>query len=304
MNKVFERLSNFRPRMLPSAMAALIAIGATMDLLTSGRSESYPPLLVCLLYAAAFISLCLVVWAFVRLMKSIDPKRRVSDKLHQSALTARLADDHAYRIRMTGYASLVLNVLLALSKAVAGWYSSSDWLIVLAAYYAVLCLTRFWVLERTRRADAEADERVRLRKEWQTFRICGLLLIVLTAVLQGVVIKIVKDDSAFSYQGTLIFVAAMYDFYCLISAIVYMVKTRGKHTPATVAVKAISLATSLVAMLSLQTAMFASFGAQGGTDRTGRQLMNTVTGSAVCVLLLATGIIMVVQSAKKLAASA
>lgn len=120
----------------------------------------------------------------------------------------------------------------------------------------------------------------------------------MTAALQGLVILIVREGQGFIYHGTLIFAVALYDFYCLTRAVVYMIRTRKKHGPVLVSIKTFSFASALVAMLSLQTAMFASFGRN--LELSLRQFMNALTGSAVCLILLIVGIFMVVGANKRL----
>ena len=109
---------------------------------------------------------------------------------------------------------------------------------------------------------------------------------------------IVKEGNGFRYHGYLIFVVALYDFYCLTTSIVYLLKNRKAHSPAIMAIKYISLATSLVSMLSLQTAMFASFGEEMPLEE--QQLMNLMTGTAVCGILVVLGIAMVMVANKRL----
>lgn len=293
MKKLWNRICAFRPRLL-FAVASLYCAVASMQ-------DRIPGIVIYAVYAAAFVSLTLAVWAIVDAFQSGNPVGRISEKLHTNAVSARLVDDSVYRIRVTSHLSLGLNILLALTKAVAGIYTTSIWLIVLAGYYLVLCLAKGWVLYAERKAAAEPDEHNRVRKEWRVFRLCGLMLITMTVFLQGVVIQIVRDGSSFSYRGTLIFAVALYDFYCLISSTIYMFRTRKRHNPATVAIRCIRLATSLVAMLSLQTAMFASFA--GGMPIVQQQIMNAATGTCVCLALLVIGILMVIQGNRSLSSA-
>lgn len=116
----------------------------------------------------------------------------------------------------------------------------------------------------------------------------------MTLVLFGVVVLIMKLDSKFTYHGTLIFAVAAWDFYNLTMAIIYMVRKRGKHTPIISAIKMLKFATALVSMLSLQTAMFASFG--GGTETEMKRWMNLATGSVVCLMIFGIGLYMVIQA--------
>ena len=161
----------------------------------------------------------------------------------------------------------------------------------LAGYYLVLCVTRFLILRSTRSGRPLKKGESRLAREWKTYRLCGCLLVVLSFALQGVAILIVKEGQGFRYHRYLIFAVALYDFYCLTAALVYLIRKRKIHTPAIAAIKYISLATSLVSMLSLQTAMFASFGQD--TPPETRQFMNLLTGTAVCGLLAVLGVAMV-----------
>ena len=78
-----------------------------------------------------------------------------------------------------------------------------------------------------------------------------------------------------------------------------MSKKRKKHTPSIIAIKCISFATSLVAILSLQTAMFASFG-NNSMEIEKQQFMNTITGSVVCFFLICMGLFMILLANKKI----
>lgn len=93
-------------------------------------------------YAGAAVFLSLAVWALVLLCAAKAPCVPPRDAAHRHPLLSRLYDDHAFRILWTGYGSLTVNALLALSKLAAGWWLSSQWLMVLAGYYLALCLTR------------------------------------------------------------------------------------------------------------------------------------------------------------------
>lgn len=151
-----------------------------------------------------------------------------------------------------------MNILLALAKGAAGWLTTSWWLISLSAYYLILCILKFLLLQNSRQLTKLKNQSQRVQKEWKAYRICGLLFLVMTLVLLGVVILIVSEGNQFTYGKTLIFVVALYDFTCLISSIISIFRVRKQHTPTIVAIKMIGFATALVSMLSLQTAMFAS----------------------------------------------
>ena len=300
IKKLFNQIRDFRPRLTPSTVACVVFAAASLYGAFVKWRGDIPAFLTYIVYAVAFVSLVMFIWALVHRLRHGKYIERIDEKLHTNEFTAQLVDDFEYRTRVTGWLSLNANAFMALSKAAVGVYTSSTWLIVLAVYYLVLCIAKGWVLNAERKAAGESDELSRNRREWQVYRVCGFMYIALTIVLQGVVIKIVRDGSGFMYSGVLIFAVALYDFYCLISSVCYMIKSYKRHSPATVAIQSIRLATSLVAMLSLQTAMFASFA--DGMSAAQQQLMNAVTGTCVCLTLLIIGVSMVVQSNRNISA--
>lgn len=250
------------------------------------------------IYSLAGAFLALAVWAVVLAVRRGRPADAVAAAVRRSPLLTRLWKDSWFRLLLSGYGSLTASVVLALSKMAAGWWFSSRWFGVLAGYYLVLCLTKGLVLWAGRAAAAHPQGPRRQRREWQVYRLCGWMLAALAFTLQGVTILIVKEGNGFQYHGYLIFAVALYDFYCLIASLVYFFANRAQRSPAMLALKGISLAGSLVSMLSLQTAMFAAF--DRGGDPVWQRGMNLLTGTAVCLLLVLLGLGMVRQAGRRL----
>lgn len=279
-------------------LPAILFGGLSLALSVRAELSPVPEVIKYAIYAIAAITLALASWKCVLILKDPEFKKKIILIIHKRELTARLMDDYGYRTIMIAYVSFFVNISFAVYKGITGWLSFSAWLITLAVYYLILCFIRMWMIQTSMRAGKTSDKGSRLRKEWKAYRFCGAMLIVLTIVLQGMVVLIMRKRSSFRYHGVLIFVVAMYDFYCLIASIVYQVRNRKKHTPVIVAIKNISFATALVSMLSLQTAMFASFGQSTGKNM--QDTMNLITGTAVCLMLLGTGVLMIRKSSKEL----
>lgn len=296
-NPMWRKLSRFRPPLILSSLGAALFCTGSLAAVSTHWGKMIPSPILYILYVLAAIFLFAACWALMVFVKSTSPVQTASRFAHRHILLSKLLDDGTFRIVSAGYSSLVFNILLAASKIVAGWWFSSQWLMVLAGYYLVLCVTKFLILRNTRGKTAPSPGQSQAIKEWKAYRLCGCLLVVLSFALQGVAIMIVKEGTGFHYHGYLIFVVALYDFYCLISSILYLVKKRNAHSPAIMSMKYISLATSLVSMLSLQTAMFASFGQEMTLEN--QQLMNLLTGTAVCSILAVLGIAMVIVANKK-----
>ena len=297
-NKFKKSFPGFYPGTVPCWVAAIIFCSMAILTVATDFGQRIPAALHYAIYACAAISLALAIWMFILAVREKPLRQRLRLWAQRTRFTSRLMEDVAYRTVVLTHLTLAMNILLALAKAAAGWYFASAWLMSLADYYIILCIARFLLLRNHRKLDALADERERRLHELRAYRLSGALLIVMTAALQGIVIMIVRDGRGFSYSGMIIYAVALYDFYCLFRSIRYMVRMRKKHNPILVSMKTFSLASALVAMLSLQTAMFASFGHEMQLNT--RQLMNTLTGLSVCIILLAFGIFMVTNASRQL----
>lgn len=116
--------------------------------------------------------------------------------------------------------------------------------------------------------------------------------------LAGMVVFFVRQEGGYEYPGVLIYVMAMYAFYAVVTAVVNIVKFRGRGGPALSAAKAISLTAALVSMLALETAMLSQFG--GEDDAMFRQVMLSVSGGAACAFVFGMAVYMVTHSTKQI----
>lgn len=130
----------------------------------------------------------------------------------------------------------------------------------------------------------------------EVYRNTGVLLSFITIVLAGAVILLVNQEGGKSYQGYMIFVVAMYTFYKAIISIINIIRARKMQSPLLVTIRDIGYADALVPVLSLQTAMFSSFGEESSIDPA---LMNGITGACVCTMTLAIGIYMICSAGRQ-----
>ncbi len=298
LNKLKNALPGFYLRAAPCWVAAIIFGSIAILAVVTDFGKRIPGVLLYSIYVCAAISLVLAIWALIQAVREKPLQERLLLLAQRTRFTSRLMEDIAYRTVVLTHVTLAMNILLALAKAAAGWYFASAWLMSLADYYIILCVARFLLLRNHRKLDALEDEQERRLHELRAYRLSGVLLIIMTAVLQAIVIMIVREGQGFTYTGALIYAVALYDFYCLARSIRYMIRMRKKHNPILVSMKTFSLASALVAMLSLQTAMFASFGRD--MQLGARQFMNAFTGSTICIILLAFGIHMVTNASRQL----
>ena len=204
-----------------------------------------------------------------------------------------MTDDHV-RMHVSLYLSLGLNMLYAVMKLLMGVYFRSVWFVTLGVYYALLTALRFMLLGHVRR---NVPGRA-MASELKHFRLCGAVLIPMTIALTGVVILVSDRNEGFQYAGYLIYVAAMYAFYAVISAAVNLVKYRRYQSPVMSAAKAVSLASALVSVFALETAMLSQFGQE--RDPLFRRIMTSATGAGVCAFILGMAAVMIIHAIRRL----
>lgn len=206
-------------------------------------------------------------------------------------VNAYLADVQL-RMRISLYSSVAMNTVYGLMQLISGFYFGSVWFYALAGYYGLLALMRFFLLkERVQR-----KRKSTLFMEYLHYRFCGILLLFMNAALAVIVFYIVWQNRGFSYHYIQTIAMAAYTFASMTLAVINVVKYRRYESPVMSAAKAISLASALVSMLSLETAMLTAFG-ENSTPQF-RQIMTAATGAAVCTAVLAMAVYMIVHSSK------
>ena len=165
---------------------------------------------------------------------------------------------------------------------------------IFALYYSVLAIMRFLLLKYINNNEIGTN----LSGEWKRSRACAMILTLINLTLSGAVLMMMYQDRGFEYHGILIYVMAMYTFYITTAAMVRIVKYRKYKSPVMTTTKIITLAAALVSMLSLETAMFASFGADMTIES--KRIMIAATGAGICVIVLAMSGYMIVRSTKEI----
>ena len=221
-------------------------------------------------------------------------KQDVRSVIHRVPLAHRYFSDVTFKLHLSLYLSLGLNVVYAAMKFVFGVRYHSVWFGTLAVYYFLLAVMRFLLLHQVGRKGFGTD----LIGELKRYRLCGMILMVMNISLTGVVILVIRKNQGFQYAGYLIYIMAMYAFYNIITAVMNVVKYRKYRSPGMSAAKAIHLAAALVSMLSLETALLAQF---GGTDsEMSRRIMTACTGAGVCTIILGMAVYMITHATSAL----
>ena len=244
--------------------------------------------LVYLSYVLSFYTLVIVCAQIPRLV------RAVSAHLHQRPWLHRYLSDPPFRMQVSLHLSLGFNLLYAVWKFFLGAWYRSVWFGTFGVYYALLTVLRFLLLRHMNRS-AFGKEPV---SEWRRYRLCGAILLPMTLALSGVLVLVIEKNETFQYPGYLIYAVALYAFYAVIAAAVHLVKYRRYRSPVLTASKIVGLASALVSLLSLETAMLTQFGGSG--EPAFRQIMVAATGAGVCAILLGTAGFMILRASRQL----
>lgn len=265
-----------------------VPVAAALLIYIFTQGEEYSPIAY-LSYTLSAYSLTIVCAWIVRF-----PKKDFKAVLHRNPYVHRYLTDVPFKIHVSLYLSLGINLLFAALKLFFGIFYRSVWFGTLAVYYFMLAVMRFLLLRHVNRNGIGTN----IRSERKRYRLCGIILLLMNSALSGVVILVVRKNEGFRYPGYLIYVVAMYAFYNIITAVMEVVKYRKYKSPVMSAAKAIKLAAAMVSMLALETAMLAQFDAENGPRF--RQLMTGLTGGGVCLIVLVMAVFMIVQSTKQL----
>ncbi|HCD43275.1 MAG TPA: hypothetical protein DEQ64_05985 [Lachnoclostridium sp.] len=223
-------------------------------------------------------------------------REKIKPGIETNSFTRRVISDYRYRTVLFAHSSLAVNLLFALSNGVFGIVYHSVWFGALSGYYLVLSVMRFIAIRYERKHRNTEHNQVVKRKELYAFRNSGILFIVLTLALFISVIQMVFYGQVKNYPGTLIFEVAAYTFYKIGIAVFHLFKVGRMNSLLLRMIRNIGYADALVSLVSLQTAMFVSFG-----DGTDTRTMNLLTGGVVCLMILLMGIYMIRLAGKQLA---
>lgn len=206
----------------------------------------------------------------------------------------RLVSDAHLRVSLSLYGSLLWNIAYAAFQLWLGYVHSTFWFYSLGGYYLFLAVMRFFLLRHTRTYKPGEKMVYELKK----YRNCGWIMLAMNLALSLIVFFMIYWNRTFHHHEITTIAMAAYTFTALTVAIVNIVKYRKYNSPVFSAAKAISLAAACVSMLTLESTMLTTFGAE--TTPEFRRLMLALTGAAVAGFIIVMSIYMIRQSTHKL----
>ncbi len=207
----------------------------------------------------------------------------------------RWQDDTRLRVNISLYGSLAWNALYGIFQLWLGFYHHTFWFYSLGAYYICLGVMRFFLVRHT----SKYTPGEKMREELIKYRACGCVFLLMNLALVLIIFFMVYWNRTFEHHMITAIAMAAYTFTAFTVAIVNVVKYRKYNSPVFSASKAISLASALVSMLTLESTMLTTFGGETMTATTQKWMLGA-TGGAISVLIVATAIYMIAVGTKKL----
>ncbi len=196
--------------------------------------------------------------------------------------------DIGYKVRVSLYISLGINVAYAGFKLVSGIIYGAFWFDAFAVYYLLLTVIRFLLLRYMRKPHNRRD----LITEFRRYRLCGILMLILNIALTGVVTHMMIQNAAYAYHEIVIIIMATYSFYAVTVSVIDLVRYRKHERPIVSAAKSIRFTAALVSLLSMEASMLAKY----SNDEAFRRLVISLTGVGVCLFVMAMSVYMIVRA--------
>lgn len=210
---------------------------------------------------------------------------------HQSikkSKTYQIYQDNFLIVTKTSmYVSFMFHLIYGVFELGIGIYYKSWWFITFAIYYLLLCFIRVTLARNINNP----------KKEYQKLKHTGMILLFLNLILIGMIILIIRQNQIINYNGFLIYLVALYDFYLIISASFNVMKYRKKHSPILTSNKCINLTVAMISMISLEVAMVYQF---GNNDSNFKLIMTASMGFAICIINSFMAIYMIIKANKNL----
>ena len=180
------------------------------------------------------------------------------------------------------YLEQFLNFAYGIFKIVSGVIVGSAWIGADGIYNFVQALIQLFQILRRKNPGT-------LEKQWKSYRLCGVLILLMHLTLIGIVFQMVNWNRVEESGEIMIIATAAFAFYKFISSFIDLAKDR-KHThPVDSSVRMLELSQAIFAIFSLQAGLLHIF----GTGANWEHWMNLAVGCIVCLLTVAMGIYMI-----------
>ena len=198
------------------------------------------------------------------------------------------------RIKVSLYGSLLWNSAYAILQLVLGFIHKSLWFFSMFGYYLLLALMRFFLADYTKSYKTNENHELEVKKSL----LCGYILLFMNLILGIIITFIVLQNKIFTHGIVVTISLATYTFVTFTFAIINNVKFRKYNSLVYSSAKTISLITSTVSMLTLESTMLSTFGSNDNPLFS--RILLSCSGFIVIGFAIIMAIIMIVRASKEL----
>jgi len=172
--------------------------------------------------------------------------KTLRQKFYEHPYGYKYMTDIGYKVRVSLYLALGINLLYSGFKLISGIIYSSFWWGAIAVYYIILSVIRFLLLKYMRNEKSQQD----IISEYRRYRLCGILMMLINLSLSGIVFQMVWQNKAYTYPEVIIIASATYTFYTVTVSVIDIVKYRKYESPVISASKAIRFAAAGISFIT------------------------------------------------------
>lgn len=239
-------------------------------------------------YALSFYALtilCLRILDIIKLIKRFKTKNKFIVKYRENV---------NFRINISLYGSLTLNIAYSIFQLCLGLYHKSFWFYSMALYYVLLSLVRAYLVVHTKKYKPGDD----LLKEYKRYNFSGWVLLMLNLAVTLMIFFIIYFDRTFYHHQITTIALAAYTFITFSLSIYNFIKYRKYKSPVYQATKSINLVAGCVSMMTLTTTMLTTFGTEDIIEF--KKTLLSLVGSAISLFILAAAIQIIIFTNKKI----
>lgn len=271
MKKIWKKLLFPNPFFV--LLLSLLCAGGLVWVFSTGRELTIPAYPLYALSTYALTVLCLLFWKRLPWLKYHFQRDPLAQRL--------VKDDGAVGIGM--YVEQIVNFCYGGFKILWGIVAGSAWTGADGiCNFTQGCIQLYLILRHKKVTDRET--------QWKSYRTGGWLIIGMHVTMTGMMFQMIQMGRHQSATEISIIATAAFTFYKLISSVIAVAKDRKHANPVDSSVFFLALAQALYNLFVLQVGLLWVF---GGADYPWQKLMNNITGTAVCLLVLGMGIHMI-----------
>ena len=214
-------------------------------------------------------------------------RKIVTATLERNSFIRSLLGQYGYRTVITSTFAIVFNVGFIVMNGVIALKYSSIWFGIYTMFYTVIAWLRVLIVLHSRPGNG-SKYRIDEGHKYESSIVCllsGLVLVIFSAALSPSFFRINFTTSPYVTPRPLVFLIGAWTLYKIIEAIISMIRTQKNDDFSISTLRTLVLVNALIAIPSFQASMLNLF-----YDGTGKGYANSVTGFAVCVIVIGLGL--------------